>query len=324
MKKINLSLILLIFGVFFSSLFAQRVINTHKLGFYLEAGEWSMLPREADFKASLGGGGAIGFNYEMQRRHFLLDLGFGAMVGQTTFKVGSLMDQHYYNAANAIMNTPFTFVYEMKDGKHAYTQANAQVPVLLGAAFNRFYFLAGAKLNFNIWNQCRVFGPIDTYGVYEHWDSFHNMPMYQFYDGHPFSATTSTSFNLDIDASVELGFRLGDISNESGWDIKKNRSNCEYRLALFADYGILDYHKADNRSPMSAPHVYNKNDMFSTLTVADILSTTNAASAVNNLMIGVKFTMLFALPEPKVCVICKEARRSNYSGRTKILEELIF
>ena len=119
--------------------------------------------------------------------------------------------------------------------------------------------------------------------------------------------------------SFEIGGRLGVINSAVGYDVPKRK--IEYRLAGFVDYGLLDIHKADTKDGFTAPssynarEAYNKTTMVDNLQVNDLMSTTDFASKVNNLMIGLKFTILFQLPEPGECVICRDAYRSTVRSR---------
>ena len=67
----------------------------------------------------------------------------------------------------------------------------------------------------------------------------------------------------------------------------------------------------------TAPDHYNAEEAYKTTTmidgleVNDLMSTTGFAKAVNNLVVGIKFTVLFQLPEPGKCVICRDAYRSS-------------
>jgi hypothetical protein len=77
-------------------------------------------------------------------------------------------------------------------------------------------------------------------------------------------------------------------------------------------------------NPNSKDYVYNpdgKNESMiapNKLILNDIMSTTGFASAVKNLMVGLKFTILFQIPEPGQCVICRDAYVSTVgSGRVR-------
>ena len=55
--------------------------------------------------------------------------------------------------------------------------------------------------------------------------------------------------------------------------------------------------------------------MINNLKVNEVMSTTGFASKVNNLMVGIKFTVLFQIPGTKQCVLCQDAYRSSYRYR---------
>jgi hypothetical protein len=70
--------------------------------------------------------------------------------------------------------------------------------------------------------------------------------------------------------------------------------------------------------------VYNTTTMIDNLQVNDIMSTQTVntdgtvqpfAKSVNSLMVGIKFTVLFQMPEPGQCVICRDAYGSSIRSR---------
>ena len=65
-----------------------------------------------------------------------------------------------------------------------------------------------------------------------------------------------------------------------------------------------------NTDPESPDYVYNTRTMIDGVELNDLMSTKNFASKVNNLMIGVKFTILFQLPETGRCLLCYDAYKS--------------
>ena len=107
---------------------------------------------------------------------------------------------------------------------------------------------------------------------------------------------------------------MGVINYAVGYDVPKRKVEC--RLAGFVDYGLLDIHVHRNLPSFTVPAGYNvegtspiykTRTMVDNLAVNDIMSTPGFAKSVNNLMVGLKFTFLFQLPEPGQCVICRDA-----------------
>ena len=191
-----------------------------------------------------------------------------------------------------------------------------------------------------MWTLSRSSALLTTYGEYNQFDAFRSMPEYQFFDDLPINSSVRTTLKLGINLSVEMGGRLGLVTNAIGYDVPKRK--IEYRLAGFVDYGLMDIHyqreqlalgtynpaNHDQILPIegnlsynsgSTVPVYGTTSMVDNLVMNDIMSTTGFAASVNNLVVGLKFTVLFQLPEAGQCVICRDAYRSsaksNHGGR---------
>lgn len=287
----------------------------HNFGLTVEGAEWTMLTQESELQPSMGGAGGLGFAYELQKKHFIFQTGLGVLYGQSAFRTPNAID----SLPGAVDNDGevFTYVYDMRNRRDNYTNIAAQIPLLIGGQWNRFYFLLGAKVTLNVIQNANVTGKLTTYGLYRQYDDFINMSEYQFFQDKPVAYQSKVNFNsLDIDGTAEIGFRLGYLPSATGFDVPKTR--VQYRLALFADYGIFDLHRPAEKHAMTVPGLYNSQDMLSGLNMNDYLSTTNAAKQVNSLLVGIKFTMLFELPGPRYCVMCQDDRLRNRRGGTKI------
>ena len=290
----------------------------HNFGLWLEGAEWSMLPQESELQTSMGEAGGLGFAYELQKNHFIFQTGLGVLYGQSGFRTPNAID----SVPGAIDNDGevFTYIYDVRNRRDNYTNIAAQIPLLIGGQWNRFYFLLGAKVTLNVIQSANVTGNLTSYGLYKQYDDFKDMREYQFFNDKPVAYPSKVNFNsFDVDGSAEIGVRLGYLPSATGFDVPKTR--VQYRLALFADYGIFDIHTPAKKTPMTVPGLYNSQDMLSGLGMNDYLSTENAAKQVNSLLVGVKFTMLFELPGPRYCVMCQEHRLSNRRGGTKIGED---
>lgn len=272
-----------------------------------------MLLRNSTLSSSTGGAGAVGFMYDLQAGHFLLDAGIGIAGGHTLF----LVPDWEYTLTNQTdkEGEKFDYIYQMHGRKDSYTNMMVQVPLLFGGQYKRFYALAGVKIGLNVWTRTGMSGQVNTIGRYFGYDEngqklplfddFTNQPENQFYVNHPLSQTGRTNLNVNLDASFEIGARLGFLTDHTGYDVPK--STTQYRIALFVDYGLLDMHTAGSFSTIEASSSYNPDDMLSSIQMHDILSTRNVASAVTNLFVGVKLTVLFELPQAGKCVICQDA-----------------
>lgn len=320
------------------------------IGAYAHVGEWTLIPSGSDYTSSFGAAGGAGFLYELQAgpnyspTQFLLDVGVGAQYGMTAFKKASKsyvvledqrdLDYQLHPDASSI----FDYVYEFQNRRDEYTDLAVQIPLMVGVQHHKFYMLAGVKFGAHVLTKANITANYNTFGRYQDasgkpiFNEFRNMPEYQFFSDQKIDQTTKTTFNFTADLSLEIGGRLGLVTDAVGYDVPKR--NVEYRLAGFVDYGLLDIHKSRELAayetpqlydvtPASPNYVYNTRSMVEGIQVNDIMSTTGFANKVSNLMIGIKFTVLFRMPEPGQCVICRDAYRRSArprSGRLKYEE----
>ena len=325
-KKHQTYLVLLL-AVLFSGSVSAKVNNY--VGAYGFVGEWTLRPSQSDYKPSLGVGGGAGFLYELQAgknyhpARFLLNVGVGAWGGMTSYAQSSDFAEELTNQTD-LQGDPFVYVYEVKNRHDQYSSVAVQVPLMIGFHYHRFYMLAGAKVNTHIYTKEKTKADITTYGKYDDIPALTGMPEYQFFDNIRKTGTAKPSCKLDLNLSLELGGRLGVVTEASGYDVPKR--TIEYRMAAFVDYGISDIHtKASlpgftkplsyDTDPSSKNYVYQSKSMIDNLTVNDVMSTPNFADAVTNLMVGVKFTILFQLPEEQKCVICQDAYNTSVRYR---------
>ncbi len=312
--RYSLIIVLLMTGFAFVS--ARNTEVKHLIGVSAEVGEWSLLPQNSTLNPSLGGAGSLGFVYDLQAGHFLLDLGVGITGGQTTFKVP---DWSYTFADQTDSEGDmFDYVCSVNKRTDAYSNLAVKIPLLFGGQYRRFYALAGVKFGLNVLTQTAMTANLSTYGQYFQYvngqkvymfDRFFDTPPYtdEFFANRELKDSEKTSFNVNLDVSVEIGARLGFLTDHTGFDVPK--SKVQYRLAVFADYGVLDLHKAQSFSAVDV-NSQNVGSSENALRMHNILSTENVVSAVNNLLVGIKFTVLFELPQTRGCVIC----RDGYSG----------
>ena len=308
----------------------------HWVGAAASVGEWSMLPSGSNYSASLGVSGGLGFQYELQAGktqsplRFLLDVGAGVNGGMTAYRQSSDITE-VLPGQKDVSGDYFDYVYEITNRRDRYNNVALHMPLMVGLQYRRFYMLAGIKLYANIWTQARSTASLSTYGHYEQYigmspdgsGNLRNMPEYQFFSDKSLETKVKTSLNLDADASLEIGARLGMLTSAIGYDVPKR--NIEYRIVVFADYGLRDLHnKGTVEKALDMPSLYDtdkgsKDYVYKTETMVDknhlvmndIMSTAGFADEVKNLMVGVKFTVLFQLPEEGKCVICRDSYNTS-------------
>lgn len=327
---------LLLLAVLFSGTINAEVNNY--VGAYGFLGEWSLLPSKSDYRPSAGVAGGAGFLYELQagktysQTRFLFDAGVGLWGGMTAYSQSTNSVVELLNQTD-LQGDSFDYIYEVRNRQDRYNSFAAQVPLMIGVQHKKFYMLAGVKLNAHMFTRAYTTADITTYGRYSDIPDLRNMPDYQFFNDIPLNGSAKTTFSIDADVSFEIGGRLGWITDAVGYDIPKRTMEC--RLAAFVDYGLTDLHTPGTKVGFTAPSVYDCNpgspayvyqttSMIDNLQVNDIMSTakpdasgalTPFAKSVNNLMVGLKFTILFQLPNEQKCVICRDAYRSSVRRR---------
>ncbi|MBR3648566.1 MAG: hypothetical protein IKN59_09335 [Paludibacteraceae bacterium] len=294
----------------YSSLLSAQV--QHYLGWWAQGGEYSYqavcgATPTFSLRTSLGGGGGLGFVYELRAGgHFLLDVGVGANSVYTRFKVPD-MQSTLHNVIDS-EGEVFDYVFDVTNRKDAYFNTSLQIPLLVGGQWGKFYFLAGAKFDMVMMSLTTTKATVSTLGDYKQYiDPLRNIPSQGFVDGMQWVQKGRASFKPTVLASAEIGMRLGPVYKETGYDVPQQK--IQYRLALFADYAVLDQHKAGDQPLLHVPATYSVKDPLQGMHATDVMSSREVESLKGRffpMMIGVKFTMLFRVPEKKSCVMCKE------------------
>ncbi len=283
-------------------------------------GEASLLTKTdvIDPQASLGIGGGLGVGYELHANKFLFTMSIGANVSHSTFSYspqnGTLFDQ--VDTEGHV----FDFVYSQTERKDAYTNVAIQVPIMAGAQFNRFFFLAGVKVDVSMLVLSQTEAHLSSYGVYDMFiDHFTGMPDHMFYPDVTLGSKSQklgSPFDLNVMGSVEIGWQLGEIYKGTGWDVPKPKHH--FRLSIFADYGLLDLVQTKGSVQFLQPPTPDTETgviALDGLQVNHLLSTNSITQAVHNLMVGIKFTALFELPSKRNCVLCRESDTFFYNDR---------
>ena len=285
------------------------------VGGFCNIGEWSFMPSKSNYSTSFGVAGGAGFLYELQAgpktgsARFLLDLGVGLQGGTTAF----MQSSNAKVALDGILDSDgdkFTYNYILNNRHDKYTDFALQIPLMVGVQYRKFYALAGLKLYAHVATKSHTTGLVTTYGHYEQFEfeDLYDDPANQFFTDLPLSKKERTSLKPDLALSFEVGGRLGFITDAVGFDVPKRK--IEYRLAGFFDYGLNDIHSAESLESFKTPTEYSSTGMVDNLEMNDIMRTTDFAESVHSFTIGLKFTILFPMPEEGRCVICSDSYRS--------------
>lgn len=247
----------------------------------------------------LGGGAFVGVGYELQYKHLLFTVG---LEGNYLYTRSTMED---FSADVPMRDTEgddFIGKHSFSDFKNDCQAVNLNIPVMLGAQFGNIYFLAGVKPVVNIYGTSSASTNLTLTADYERYiGEFSNMDNHSLGSYYLENKDQNIKFNFNANAVFELGYLFDPISSETGYDVKV--SKIKYRIGAFAEYGMLNIHSNVSKGPLWQPvgggsvaPSYDLNPLY--------LADDAKGLKVHNFSVGIKFTVLFQMPEKKTCVIC--------------------
>ena len=256
-----------------------------------------------DSKFVGGGGGIIGFGYEWQYKRFILDVGPEFRIFSSLDKIQ--LDSPYdvdYNYVDILGTWPMTNHYQFeKNYRENNVVGQIMLPVMAGAKFEYWYFLAGAKVGYSLFNMWHQRGDLtrsvtDRMAVEDWYDLYsHNYSTEPYHQRSSDAGKVSNKFGLDVTVSAEVGVNIEDfLSTKWNADNNKRRFPYHFRVAAFADYGVLNLNVMDPTNPQA---LVAANE--TTVTTNSLHASEWATSPLNSLLVGVKGTFLLQLNKPK-------------------------
>ena len=274
---------------FISSLsgYSQKNLTEHFIAAWAAPGYANMIHDVEKATPLGGGGGLIGLGYEFNYGHFILQVGgeFDIKHVQNNLKPFQREINMYDTEGDEVI-----FNYQFSQYVEKYNVGYINIPILLGAQFpSQYYFLVGGKLGINVMGYATINSRLKTYGIYPQFiDDFEGMPDHFYVNEKNLKNSNSVGFNLNMIASVEFGRNI----------FPSNRnSRVHYRLGGFVDYGLTNLNSNQINGngdivnlPVSTDGTKNvldvqQNSMFTSNLMKD--------KAINSLLVGVKFTVLF-------------------------------
>lgn len=277
-----------------------------------------------DTKYIGGVGGGLQLSYMLEYKHFLFETGLA-------FDILSSASQ--YNGLNAMRVGPdfrsgnflgeaapasgAEFRYISHDLKESVMGGYASLPIMFGGEWDPFYFLVGARINYGAFATYKQSGSYDLSvkndgGVAGHEYVVNKLIGAVDPDDNKYKLTP-----LDIRAAVELGLDL-DKWLQKQPDKKKakvkagerypfGREHVHYKVALFAEYGILN-----NNGNKTADALAFEDPQLAP-TYSRTVMTSDAKQ--NNLFVGAKFTIGFEIPGKKPATVPAPPSYANVDAR---------
>lgn len=294
---------------------------SHRVGMWGQVGYSAILPTKFDYteepplgfqpKAIGGVGGGAGLGYQLQYKSFLFTTGAELQMYNSHTQLGNIV-REFSVAQYASMH--YAYDYQMQD----YWQAGyVQIPLMFGMELSDWYWQLGGKVGLNVIGTSRLSGQLTTRIMDDELiDDLHNIPSHALVDNYDFNSQQSmVHFGVNAAVAAEIGISLDrwlrpQIKNKRKMtDAQRFARSMHYRVALFAEYGVLNINNvtnikdnasdipADFTSVLDGRPLADPSDLYNKVTYGSALSTGSARNAyLNPLLVGVKVTMFYELP----------------------------
>ena len=284
-------------------------------GSYMGAGTLN----ESNALQQLKGGPGAGLNvtYNLEYGHFLFETGLDFRYLNSTSAYGfqaTRMDETY----------GATYTYLFDNLAENRNMLEVGLPLMFGAQFNRFYFLLGGKVHYGLplgYSQKGMYdivvddpAMLEPYGM----------------GIHPLNGQTNQKMVFkqpDVSVAAEIGLDLDEWLQaqpdpkakkgkvKPGQRLPFGREHVHYRVALFAEYGVLN----TNATPKANPVEFATNNVEVQKT--NTLLAMNGDTKLNNLFVGAKFTVQFEVPGKKARPVPPPSSYAIYSVVNAVTNE---
>ena len=244
-----------------------------------------------------GGGAGLDFTYNLEYGHFLFEIGLDARFLNSTSTYGFQI-----NRKDVTYGATYSYLFD--NLSETRNMLGIGVPVMFGAQFSRYYFLLGAKIHYAMplgyshkgLYDIVVTDPayVDQYGLGIH--ELNGQTNQKMVFNIP-EVSVAAEIGLDLDEWLQAQPKPVDKKDKKkqvkpGQRLPFGREHVHYRVGLFAEYGVLN----TNKTPAMLPAEY--------LPTAVPVQKTNTmlamnGMALNNLLVGAKFTIQFEVPGKK-------------------------
>lgn len=262
-------------------------------GSYMGAGTLN----QSNALQQLKGGPGVGLDvtYNLEYGHFLFETGLDFRFLNSTSAYGfqaTRLDRTY--------GAKYTYLFD--NLRETRNMLEIGIPVMFGAQFSRYYFLLGAKVHYGL--------PMD-YSHKGQYDITVDDPAYidpygmGIYDLNGQTNQKMVFRQPDVSVAAEIGLDLDEwlqaqpdkkakkAKVKPGERLPFGRQNIHYRVALFAEYGVLNTNGTPKANPVdfdaNAVEVKNSNTLLAM----------NGDTKLNNLFVGAKFAIQFEVPGKK-------------------------
>ena len=266
-----------------------------------------------------GPGVGLDITYNLEYGHFLFETGLDFRFLNSTSAYG-------FQATRKDLTYGADYNYLFDNMREMRNMLEIGVPVMFGAQFSRYYFLLGAKIHYGL--------PMG-YSQKGQYDITVNDPAFLEPYGmgiYDLNGTTNTKMAFkqpDVSVAAEIGLDLDEWLQKQpdpkakkakvkpGQRLPFGREHIHYRVALFAEYGVLNTNATSAALPVefeaSNTEVQKTNTMLAM----------NGNTKLNNLFVGAKFAIQFEVPGKKARPVPPPSSYAIYSVVNAVTNEPI-
>lgn len=285
-----------------------------------------------------GGAGMLGVGYFMKHKsnfNFRAGVEFMYLNSMTKLDDMSYVGDFVYSDANK-QNHIMQHMMNFADYKEQQNRLSLNIPIMFGAQFQQFYFLAGAKAGVKLLGNYSMKSSVTTaLSDPELIEDMFNMPTHGL---ETFDAKygNSLNFGLDVAVSAEVGVCLDDYFPASALEYGsgRNKKAISYRVGAFVDYGVMNINNNKaNALLLNFPEMQDLGDGSFSVPVNNIKNVQNNSilatqkgreSNLNSLVVGAKFTVLLGIDKAPKPVKKKPRRRPAVRDVTFIPDPTFF
>ena len=285
-------------------------------GTYMGAGTLN----QSNALQQLKGGPGVGLDitYNLEYGHFLFETGLDFRYLNSTSAYG------FQAIRNDLTYPGTTYSYWFDNVREMRNMLEFGIPVMLGAQFNRFYFLVGAKVHYGLpmgYSQKGLYDIVvndpsllEPYGMGIHeLNGQTNQPM-QFKQP---DLSVAAEIGIDLDEWLQAQPDKKKAKVKPGQRLPFGREHIHYRVGLFAEYGVLN----TNNTPAANPVEFAADQVAVQKT--NTLLAWNGDTKLNNLFVGAKFTIQFEVPGKKARPVPPPPSYAIYSVVNAVTNEPI-
>ncbi len=295
---------------------------SHRLGIWGQAGYSAIFPGSFTYDADnalgfepsavggVGGGGGLG--YQLRYKRFLFTTGAEFQIYTSRTDIAPL------SRTFAVAQYPsMEYTYGYTGMQDQWQAGYIQLPLMFGMELDKWYWQAGAKVGMNLLGSSALTSTLSTsINDVELIDDLQNMYTHALVTDYAVPEYTQTvKFGLNTAVAAEIGLNLENWAKpkakQQGKKTKGQQiaENLRYRIALFAEYGVLNIQNPANIiggtlndmpadfTPVLGQQLAKPEQLYQNVAYTSSLATTSAMQAkLNPFLVGVKLAMFYELP----------------------------